>query len=89
MMEIAVGPIDPLRVYTPDETARLLGLGRSTVLKIARKGNLRAVRCGAKVIRFYGKDIIAWVEAGGMNEPVNAIPDQIRRRPRPSQLRKI
>ena len=80
-MEAGSHPIDPKAVYTPDEAAKILKLGRSTVLKLARRGDIRCVRCGAKVVRFYGAALIDFMESGGATPPVNAIPDQVRRRP--------
>jgi excisionase family DNA binding protein len=36
-------------VVTPPEAARLLGLGRTTVYKLIRSGDLKAIRVGRSV----------------------------------------
>lgn len=75
-------PIEPTAIYTPAEAARVTKIGESTLRKLARSGDIRSIRVGRKVIRFLGSDLLAFLKAGGSETPINAIPDQVRRRPR-------
>lgn len=75
-----VEPIEPDAVYTVAEAARVTRLGENTLRKLARNGALDAIRVGKRVLRFKGSALLAFLNAGGTGAPVNAIPDQVRRR---------
>lgn len=77
-----VEPIEPDAIYTVAEAARVTKLGENTLRKLARSGAVDAIRVGKRVLRFKGAALLAFVDRGGSAGPVNAIPDQVRRRVR-------
>lgn len=76
-----IEPIEPTAVYTLAEASRVTKIGETSLRKLARTGEIRCIRVGRKVLRFMGSDLIAFLRAGGTEKPINAVPDQVRRRP--------
>lgn len=51
--------------YTPEEAARLLGMGRDVVLHAVYDGELKADRKGRKVVCIARVDLIDWLRRRG------------------------
>ena len=51
-------PIKPDMVYSPNEAAAALGVGRNTIIALIRKGDLPAMKPGARNWRILGADIL-------------------------------
>lgn len=66
-----IGPYSPVpsaRLWCAPEVARRLGVSKSQVYLLVRKGLLPAVRVG-RHLRFSGGAVEAWIEAGGAALP--------------------
>lgn len=83
-------PIEADAVYTTREAACLTKLGHSTVVRLARRGDIDAVRVG-RTLRITGAALLAFLRGGGTKLAVNAPPAPsdpiVRRLPRQSVRR--
>lgn len=52
-------------MMTPDDVAGRLKISKATVLRLAKAGQLRALRVGKKTVRFDPAEVARFVEAGG------------------------
>ena len=59
----AYAPERPTSLLTIAELAQLLGIGRTTVYRLVKTGELRAVRVGER-LRFRPEDVNAYLERG-------------------------
>ncbi|TAK32383.1 MAG: DNA-binding protein [Chloroflexota bacterium] len=51
-------PIKPDIVYSPQEAAAALGVGRNTIMALIRRGDLPAMKPGARNWKILGADIL-------------------------------
>jgi excisionase family DNA binding protein len=73
-------PIEPDALYTCAEVARLTKICLRTMRKLTRQGHIKTVRIGERMVRVRGADLIDYIEGGGSPQPLDAPPDNVRRR---------
>jgi excisionase family DNA binding protein len=61
-------PPAQVKVFTPDEVARLLRVSRMTVYRLVGDGHLRAYRVG-RSLRIRPDDLTAYLEAAATGRP--------------------
>lgn len=77
----------PDAVYTAGEAAVLAKLGHTTIVRLARRGDIKAAQVG-RTIRITGAALLDFLQGGGSAMPVNAPVDTVvRRLPRQSKRR--
>jgi excisionase family DNA binding protein len=54
-------PVGPGRLLGADEVAELLGVPRTFVYALARRGDLPVVRIGARYVRFRAEALHTWI----------------------------
>jgi excisionase family DNA binding protein len=62
-------PIFASRLLTPDDVAALLGVPRSMVYTLARRGDLPTVRVGDRYVRFRAEAVDQWIARCETTEP--------------------
>jgi excisionase family DNA binding protein len=65
-MRIPKRNIEPL-LYTPEQVARLIGFGRSTVYEMIRAGNIPSIRVAGRT-RVRRESLDAWIESQSKSE---------------------
>lgn len=61
LVEPESGPRASSRLLTPDDVADMLGVPRSMVYTLARRGDLPTVRVGDRYVRFRAETIDQWI----------------------------
>ncbi len=55
------GGVAPCPLFTADEVAAVLGVPRTYVYALARRGELPTVRVGERYVRFRGQALESWI----------------------------
>jgi len=75
-------PIDPARIYTPDEAALILRIPVATLRRLYRQGSLGGFDAG-QLIRTRGADLLRFMDDGGARTIYPRRPDDADGEPMP------